>query len=308
MTGQNFVLMAFFFSDGKRFKAEELDQEKIKALDDSTRQDILKILKTEPSYPAAVSKTLDISKQKTYYHFKKLEEADIIEEDRKKDVSGGVATFYKPRSEGFVLKTGSGTQGFVPKTERSVERFLKPLIDSGKLNGKVVVGSPDEHGPDQVRARDGHLSSEIGMKLGNYAEVDKLIVLDTEAVREDLFEKNLLVLGGVLTNTATKKLNDSFPASFEGKEFPYRKLVTPKATYTSEKVGVIAKAENPENPDASIFMIAGIRGEGTRAAVEAFKNLENIVEAYRDGEFYAVVKGLDMDGDGKIDSYEVIEK
>lgn len=54
-------------------------------------------------------------------------------------------------------------------------------------------------------------------------------------------------------------------------------------------------------------MVAGIRNRGTRGAVKAFKNLEDITEDYTGGTFYRIVRGLDMDGDGEIDDYEVIE-
>lgn len=56
-----------------------------------------------------------------------------------------------------------------------------------------------------------------------------------------------------------------------------------------------------------MFLVAGVRNEGTEAAVRAFKNLETLIEGYEGGEFYRVVRGLDLDGDGEIDDYEVVE-
>jgi len=38
--------------------------------------------------------------------------------------------------------------------------------------------------------------------------------------------------------------------------------------------------------------VAGIRNAGTRAAVKAFKDLENLVEGYTDGDFYTIIRGL----------------
>ncbi len=300
--------MADLLENGERFETRQLDPDKLDALNDPTRRKILEILAEKPSYPAEAAKKLDTGKQKTYYHFKKLKESGLIEQDRQEKRSGGVATFYRPSSEAFSIKLAKeGEERFFPELPRNVKAFLRPLIKGRELEGKVVVGSPEEHGPDQVKAGDGHLAFEIGRKIGAYTQSQaKKVKLDTEVTRDESFDQNLLVLGGILTNTVAKKFNDNLPVKFT-EQFPYRGLETPEETYTSGSIGVIAKAENPENPENAIFLVAGVRAGGTEAAVEAFKNLETITEDYESGEFYRVVEGKDMDGDGKIDSYEVIE-
>jgi len=155
-----------------------------------------------------------------------------------------------------------------------------------------VVGSPDQHGEDQVRARDGHLAGEIGLKLGKN-RLDFETVWDTQVVRDELFDENMVVIGGILTNTVTKKFNEDFPAYFSGDSFPYREIKTPKSEYTDPDIGIIARKENK-------IMVAGVRNTGTKAAVKAFQQEDFDKD-------YLVVKGLDLDGDGEIDSYEVIE-
>jgi len=302
--------MVEFIRDGNRLAdATEIGKEELKALNDETRLEILKILSEKPSYPSEIAEKLDISKQKVYYHFEKLKDANLLEQDHQEKRSGGLATYYKPANAGLILDLGSkGEKIFLPKRTESLESFLSPLIEDGELNGKIVVGSPDQHGPDQVRARDGHLAAELSMKLGGYAGTDGgVVALDTEVVRDSMFETSLLLLGGVLTNTVMKKFNPEFAVSFSGESFPYHEIQTPKSSFTDENIGIIAKTENPENPESSIYAVAGIRNAGTRAAVKAFKNLEDLVESYRGGGFYAVVRGLDMDGDGKIDQYEILE-
>jgi len=302
--------MVEFIRDGNLLAdAIELDEQKLKALNDETRLEILRKLSVTPSYPSEIAEELDISKQKAYYHFEKLKDANLLNQDHQEKRSGGLATYYKPSNAGLILDLGGkGEKIFVPKRTDSLENFLSPLVEEGELNGKIVVGSPDQHGPDQVRARDGHLAAELSMKLGGYASKEEdVVALDTEVVRDSLFDTSLLLLGGILTNTVMKKFNSEFSARFSGESFPYHKIQTPNSSFTEETIGLVAKTENPKYPDKSIYTVAGIRNSGTRAAVKAFKNIENLVEGYRGGGFYAVVRGLDMDGDGKIDDYEILE-
>lgn len=303
--------MVFFVREEESRKVEALglDFDKVKAIGDETRFQILKILQENESYPAEVAKELGVSKQKAYYHFQILEDEGLIEENREEKKSGGVATFYQPTSGGFVLDLGEeGEKITLPDRNPEVRKFLNPFVKNGELNGKIVVGSPEKHGPDQVKARDGHLAGELGIKLGGYTDSEDLsTVLDTELFRDQDFDENILMLGGVLTNTVTKKFNDEFPVSFEGEEFPYRELGTPKSTYSDDDVGVIAKTRHPLDRSKRLYMVAGVREKGTRAAVKAFKDLEELVEGYSRGDYYILVRGLDMDGDGEIDDYEVLE-
>lgn len=302
--------MVEFIRQGERLAdARELGEEELKALNDETRLEIIRILSKNPGYPSKIADKLKISKQKAYYHFEKLKEADLLEQHHQEKRSGGLATYYKPVNSGLILDLGGeGRKIFVPERTDSLDKFLYPLVDNGQLNGKIVVGSPDQHGPDQVRARDGHLAAELSMKIGGYASrEEETVALDTEVVRDSSFDTSLLLLGGVLTNTVMKKFNSEFAAKFSGDSFPYHEIETPNSNYTEETIGIVTKAENPEEPESSIYAVAGIRNAGTRAAVKAFKNLEDLVEGYRGGGFYAVVRGLDMDGDGKIDDYKVLE-
>lgn len=288
---------------------ESLSQERLEAINSPIRWKILELLARNPSYPAKVSKQLEIGKQKTYYHFEKLKDANLLKKQREEKHSGGLATFYKPSSGAYHLDLGGdGRRTFLPPHDKAVSRFLYPLSSKGEIQGKIVVGSSEPHGPDQVRARDGHLAGEIAAKIGNYSGVDgSVTLLDTDLSRDDDYGRNLLILGGILTNTAAKKFNGDFPVEFSGEEFPYREIRTPSETYDEGSIGVIAKSVNPVDPEKAIYLVAGVRSEGTRAAVNAFRDLESVVDDYKGGEFYRVVRGLDMDGDGRIDDHEIIE-
>jgi DNA-binding transcriptional ArsR family regulator len=292
--------------NSESIESEEIGTGEIKALSDPTRIEIMKKLGEKPSYPAEISKELDVPKQKAYYHFRILEENGLIKQDHQEEKSGGLATFYSPSKQSFHIDLGGEGEKTAFESFSEAENFLEPLVKNGYLNGKIVVGSPDEHGPDQVRARDGHLAGEIGLKLGKYAKSSGSAVrLDTEIFRSEAFGQNLLMVGGVLTNTVTRKFNEKFPVSFEGESFPYRGIETPENRYTDAKAGVIAKTEHPETEGKYLYMVAGVQSDGTRSAVQAFNDVDQLFE---EGQTYTVIRGRDMDGDGEIDDYEVLEK
>ncbi|MFQ3308262.1 MAG: DNA-binding transcriptional ArsR family regulator [Candidatus Nanohaloarchaea archaeon] len=301
--------MATLFTEDNgylKFESRELTDEMIECLRDSTRREIISLLSEKPSYPAEIARDLGISKQKAYYHIKKLVKADLIEKEREENVSGGTATIYKSSADAVHLEFTEGEKASLSTMPESIKNFLSPLTEE---KGAIVVGSPDEHGPDRVRARDGHMAGEIGLKLGQYCSPDNIsVVEDVELVRDESFDRNMMLLGGVLTNTVTKRFNEYFPVKFSGESFPYREIETQESTYSEENIGVITKSEHPDNPEKSVFMVAGVRNKGTKAAVYAFKNLETIIEDYREGEFYAVVRGLDLNGDGEVDSFETVER
>ena len=290
-------------------ETDEIDEKQLKAINNETRLEILNFLAKKPAYPAKLGKQMGIGKQKAYYHFEKLKDAGLIEKKKEERKSGGVANFYIPSANAYCLDIGgSGRKTFVSGENKKVRRFLYPMISKGKINGRIVVGSPEPHGPDQVSATDGHLAGEIAAKLGNYGKINGVTTsLDTEISNQGDYGKSMVIVGGFLTNTVTRKFEGKFPVKFTGEEFPYHEIKTPEETYSNPRIGVIAKASNPENPENNIFLIAGVRAEGTHAAVEAFKQLEKVVSDYQGGEYYRVVKGLDMDGDGTIDDFEIVE-
>lgn len=290
------------------YDSKNLSDEQLSALSDPTRLKIMRELSRSPSYPAELAESFGCSKQKLYHHFKILEDSGLIEEERREQISGGEAVYHRPTSKTYSVILTEAEEMPIPEFSANVARFLSPLIKDKKLEGRIVAGSPDEHGPDQVWARDGHLASIIAFKLGNYSRGKEVISLDTEVVDEKLLDETMVLVGGVLTNVVSKKFNESFPAYFPGEEFPYRRLETPENVYRSEDIGVIAKTPNPKSRDEALFLVAGVQEKGTRAAVKAFQDLEQVIGDYRGGRFYAVVKGLDLNSDGKIDDYKVVEK
>lgn len=291
--------------DGSYVDAEELDPGMVDALAEDNRRRILQEIGEEKAYPGEVAEALDMERQKTYYHFRILQESGLIEQVDEEKISGGSARYFSVKHPALVFDFGFQGGDLKTRENPRAAAFLEEPMESGY---RIVVGSPDQHGPERVEAKDGHLAGEIGAKLGEYIPEDsRTVFLDTDVSFQEGLKGNLFVIGGVLTNTLCRELNGEFPVKFEEEDFPYRGLETPDDSYTEARIGFISKTENPWDEDSAVYTVAGIRGSGTLAAALAFKDLENILKDYNGGDFYTVVRGLDLDGDGDVDDYEVIE-
>ncbi len=291
------------------------ESDRIQALSNDIRIDILEKLNQEPTYPSKIAEELDMTEQRIHYHIKEMESRNIIEKVSEEYRGGSLAKFYRPVSESFTYEIPGSKERPVKtkfsKEDRNLKRFFNPLLRNGKLQTKIAVGSPDPHGPHQVRGRDGHLAIDLACKLGNLGYSEEMrVVLDTE-IKISENDSNLLLVGGPLTNMLTEKINDKLPVKFGMEKFPYRSLKSKKTgkTYSEGSIGVINKTTHPLNNEKKIYVIAGIRNRGTRAAVMALTvKHEELFEDY-DGEDHwgRIVRGLDMDGDGDIDEVEIIE-
>jgi len=166
------------------------------------------------------------------------------------------------------------------------------------------------HGPFLSVAADGHYGFQLGLFLGRYVEMpsDFMVRLDVDVKSEKLFTANMILLGGPGTNIITAMVNNSLSIKFPEHNY-WAGVLTPRQTYTSEFVGIVAKTPNPFNPQKTVITLAGPRAAGTKAAVVALtQKWEELLSEYDGREKWAaVVQGLDLDGDGKIDSVEVLE-
>ena len=178
--------------------AKELGFNQLKPLSSKLAQAILTELAKEPSYPKALSKKLKVHEQKIYYHIRNLEKARIIDIVKKRNIGGAIANFYAIVEPAFYLKFKPFEESQkIPGIEAESNDFLEPFIEDGKLNATIIVGSPDPHGPDKARSRDGYYGIDLALFLGSFLNyVPTLNVkLDTEARIEDL-ENNLILIGG----------------------------------------------------------------------------------------------------------------
>ncbi|MBR9690365.1 S-layer protein [Candidatus Woesearchaeota archaeon] len=275
-----------------------------------TRLKILELLLKKPMYPAELAKHMKLHEQKIYYHIKQLVKADVLEIVEKKEIRGTTAKKFSPKSTGFAIslsKDWANIKNLLEKKDEALSKFLDGFVKNNVFDSYFVVGSPDPHGPHKARARDGHHAIDLSLFFGGHCDVPKdfSVKLDTD-INLDV-EKNLIVVGGPVTNLICGEVNEALPAKFSDKK-PWG-IITQKDTYTDDTVGMIARVPNPKNPDYNIIIIAGIRFVGTKAAVLALtRHTKQVLSRFTgQKQFYAVVQGFDLDGDGKIDSVEVLE-
>lgn len=257
---------------------------------------ILHLLAKKPSYPKEIALQLKEHEQKIYYHVRKLERLGLVKIVRKEERGGSVAKFYSLAKPSFCMRFSElQPSSRITKTNP----WLEPFVVDGKLNAKIIVGSPDPHGPEKARSRDAYYAIDLGLFLGTFITESKPVVcLDTELAN---MKNNLIIIGGPVVNRVTNIINKSLPVRFDDKKYIFSSLS--KKTYRSDDCGIIVKAKNPFDADKKILVIAGRRYSGTRAAILS------LIESF-DGickKNYAVVEGVDSDYDGIIDGVRMLE-
>ncbi len=287
---------------------KELKPGQVKVVSSELAEKILKIVALEPSYPKEISKKLNVHEQKVYYHIRNLEKAGIIKVIRKETKQGAVASYYDLAEPAFLVRFRDykKTQKITTLKE---SKFLEPFVKDAHLNALIIVGSPDPHGPEKARSRDGYYGMDLALFIGTFLNyVPSLNVkLDTEVREEELKNNNLIVIGGPIVNKIAGDINNKLPIRFkEGNIFS---TVTNKE-YTTDESACIVKTKSPFNPSKHILLIAGKRHSGTRAAIIAFlKHFKEIKggNIHNKNVFAKVVEGVDLDSDGIVDEIEILE-
>ncbi|MBD3355349.1 S-layer protein [Candidatus Woesearchaeota archaeon] len=292
--------------------AKEIKPKKAKYFGSKISRRIVKELSRKPSYPRDIAKNLKINEQLVYYHIRNLEKAGIIEVVKRERIQGSFANFYTLKQPAFVMRFKDFEKtSKISELEKTQEKFLNPFIEDGKFNAEIIVGSPDPHGPEKARSRDGYYAIDLALFFGtflNYAP-NVSVKLDTE-VREKDLENNIIVIGGPVVNTVTKEFNMKMPVKFDEKSNWEIFSSVSEKRYTSDEIGVIIKTKNPFNPRKSLLLIAGKRYSGTKAAIIAFlKHFSEIAEGNKFNEKTdaKIVEGIDMDSDGVVDEIEFLE-
>ncbi|MDA4118118.1 MAG: winged helix-turn-helix domain-containing protein [Thaumarchaeota archaeon] len=276
---------------------------------------ILHLLARGPNYPSMIAKELKLYHQVVYYHMKGLEQAGLVKRVSQKTVRGGKAQLYALASDGYAIEFDVKGAEFGPpglgRSER-LGRFLKEFIsDDGEFDGWIVVGSPEAHGPNRTQGRDGHYAIQVGFALGQFVRVPRAfpVKLDVDLKAENRERSNLLVVGGPRTNVVSADLNRYMPIRFSEESF-WRAIVDDKGRkHVSEFDSVLTKIRNPWDETKVCVIVAGLSGAATKAAVIGMTNMaEQVLAGYTGGgePFAVVLHGTDMDGDGKVDSVEML--
>ncbi len=288
---------------------QEIDPQKADVFSTDLAVRIAKLLLEKPSYPAKLAKELNVHEQKIYYHIRKFHEAGILQLAKTESKKGATAKYYRLKKPAFVIsfKEPEPTQRII-KSESS---FIEPFVKNGELDAKIIVGSPDPHGPDKARSRDGYYGIDLGLFLGTFLNYvpDFNVKLDTE-VREKDLEENLILIGGPIVNKITARVNDNLKIKFsKDKSWAVVSGVSGKS-YPTDATGLIVLDDNPFNKKKKVLLVAGKRYSGTRAAIIGFlKYFKDIKKGnlYDNKVMAKVVEGVDLDSDGIIDDVEFRE-
>jgi hypothetical protein len=273
---------------------------------------IMLSLSKEPKYPAQIARELNIYRQKVYYHAQRLEHAGFIKATKVLDVKGGLAKYYTTSHPAFGVELPFGDEAArsLNRIDPKLEQFCNPIIKSGVLDGLIVVGSPEPHGPNKTIARDGHYAVPLALFLGQFCQATKdfVVKLDVDVKTEKAETNNMILIGGPGTNLITTTVNDSLPIRFNKQNYWAGLSDSQGRVYTYDRDGIVAKIPNPADSSKHIIVLAGNRHIGTKAAVIAFtRSWNTILRNYKGEDTWAIaVRGFDMDGDGKIDSAEIV--
>jgi DNA-binding transcriptional ArsR family regulator len=292
--------------------AIEITPQNIKSVGSPLAQKILSELGKKEMYAMELAKKLKVHEQKIYYHLRCLEKARIISETRSAIVEGATARYYALRQPAFVVRFKEfQTTQKLKELEIQPKSFLEPFIEDGQLNATIIVGSPDPHGPEKARSRDGYYGIDLALFFGTFLNTisDLHVKLDTETRSEDL-QNNLIIMGGPVVNTITEKINNKLTIHFD-RENNWNVISTiSNKKYHTDETGIIVKQKNPFNPKKQILVIAGKRYAGTKAVVITFlKYFNDILKGNKyDQKIIAkVVEGVDLDSDGIVDDVEILE-
>ncbi len=277
-------------------------------------QKILEMLASGPKYPAEIARALGVYHQTVYYHVGRLEKAGLIVKFKSEVIRGGEANLFSLASDGYAVEFPVKGERLLTPTaahrSKALGRFFKEFIGDGMLEAWIVVGSPVPHGASGTQARDGHYAVQLGFALGQFVRLPSRfpVKLDVDIKAEKLQGSNLVVVGGPRTNVIAEELNPHLPIRFREGGFWGAIIDGDGRAYNSELDCVLAKIKNPWDSEKSCVVAAGLTGAGTKAAIIGLCNeSETVLDRYREGDFACVLRGVDRDGDGKVDSVETLK-
>ena len=218
---------------------------------------IFSMLQNKPSYPALIAKELSINEQKAYYYCKQLRNAGLIEIERSEERNGAIAKYYSAPFDSFSLVPANGAMHglrTLSKGSRDARNpassLLQDFLRNGVFFAKIVVGSPDPHGPAKARCRDGHLAAGLAAFIGvNCAGFEfPLVFLDTMVGDLRHENSNLVILGGPVTNKIAEQANQFLPIRFSASAGNW--IVSSELSgkqYGEEAIGIVEKVFNKRN-------------------------------------------------------------
>ncbi len=267
----------------------------------SIQQKILSTLSKKSLYPKELASIIGVPEPSIYYHVRSMEKMGLIKVMMRENHRAAVAKYYVPTAKAFFVRCGSEPTS-VQRIPYHLKPVFEPFIQNGELNSKIVVGSPDPHGPDRARSRDAYYGIDLALFIGTMLfNAKPCVKLDTELTNEDL-KDNLIIVGGTVVNRITRRVNNVLPIRFDQKKNIYSSKT--KAVYKGDDCGFITVTRNPfaktKASDKKIIVLAGKRFSGTRAAILSFISGYDRIEN-------RIVQGIDSDYDGIVDKIKILE-
>ena len=286
----------------------QISPEQLKTVTSILAGKIIKLLAENESglHSSAIARTLHEHEQKIYYHARKLLKANIIVIDRTEDAQGGTAKILKLKTPAYAVRF----RKFEPITKISTitteqEAYLTPFIENGHLNCKIIVGSPDPHGPEHARSRDTMYAIDLALFLGTFLTTPATPIMQLDTELRD-WNNNLIIIGGPVVNKAAERINRQSPIPYDRSK---KAFIIGKKKFDHEETGVIIKMKNPYAKGKYILHIMGKRYTGTRAAILALmKNFDQLCKQSGQKTHISIVLGKDDDSDGIIDNAQIIHQ
>jgi len=298
--------------EGKRaYESHVVSPKNLSILNNELTLKIIQELVKNPACALDLARSLDIHEQKIYYHIRKLDAAGIIKPLRNERRFGMTAKIYDVVSPVISTKLYEDGISIKDTTMKNMElaKFLRPFIEKGKLNARIVIGDPYPHGKFDKGSLDACYVADLSLFLGNVVHSLSFpcYKLDIRMTEKDL-QENLVLIGNPIGNVVTLKVNKSLPIQFDEKMVKVVSKVTGKS-YTDDLAGLIIRTKNPFNPKKEVLVLAGRRTRGTEAAIIGLtRHFDEVLKRTRGKKEWAfIVHGIDKDGDGVIDSVKFLE-
>ena len=274
---------------------------------------IASLLAEKPMYSAQIARELRIHEQTVYSYIRRLVKADLLKVQKEEMVKGAVARYYTIPFGALAVEFPKGERKLTFATAQlsdKVRSFLEPFIQDGTFSGRIVVGSPDPHGPEKTTARDGHYAVHLAFFLGQLCKVpnDFVVKLDVDVKTEKEERQNLILIGGPGTNLLSSEINKHLPIRFNEKNIWAGLTDNQGRAFNIDRDAVIARIRNPFEPSKVVIVLAGVRAVGTKSAIIGLANFaDKVLKEYKGEDSWAVaIRGYDLDGDGKVDSVDVV--
>lgn len=288
------------------------DKLPVKALSNDISWKIIQAIQEKPKYAREIAKELSLNEQSVYYHIKQLLSCGIINVVEEQNIRGANAKKVLLSKDGVAILFKQHDMEFsrVNNFHDKLCLFFNEFNKDNSFDGYIVVGSPEPHGPFRAVARDGHYAAQLSYFLGKCTSSPKsfMIRLDTDIKAERLYNENLILIGGPITNIITSEINQYLQVKFVEPNYWVGLIDEEGKVYNGETEAMISKIKNPYDNSKCIIVIAGIRHVGTKSAIIGLTEFSEVTLKSYTGQpkFTLITKGFDQDGDGKIDHTETL--